>query len=150
MIVVEAGHPLDPQPKALLEQSHALMTSLFPRDACHFLDFDKLTAPHIRFLIAREGDVAAGTGVLAVLDGYGEVKSMFTDPNARGNGVAAAILRALEDLARGEGLPWLRLETGTGLDAAHRLYERHGFTKCDAFGDYERSDFSLFFEKELR
>ena len=99
MIVVEAGHPLDPQPKALLEQSHALMTSLFPRDACHFLDFDKLTAPHIRFLIAREGDVAAGTGALAVLDGYGEVKSMFTDPNARGNGVAAAILRALGDLA---------------------------------------------------
>lgn len=149
MIIVEPGNPMDPQPRALLEQSHTLMNALFPAGACHYLDLEALKAPHIRFCIAREGSQVLGTGALAVMEGYGEVKSMFTDPAARGKGAAAAILRALEDQAREEGLPLVRLETGTGLDAAHRLYERHGFAACGPFGSYEDGPYSLFYEKHL-
>lgn len=149
MIIVEAGDPRDPQAVALLEQSHALMQSLFPDEANHYLSIDALCEPHIRFFTAREEDQVLGTGAVALRDGYGEVKSMFTDTAARGKGVAAAILRAIEDCARDEGLATLKLETGTLLHSAHRLYERQGFTRCGPFGDYEEGEFSLFYEKPL-
>ncbi|WP_296418000.1 GNAT family N-acetyltransferase [Pseudooctadecabacter sp.] len=149
MISVEPADPKAPGPAALLGQSHALMNAMFPADACHYLDLDALCADHIRFFAAREGDLVLGTGALAVMDGYGEVKSMFTDEAGRGKGVAAAVLRMIEDTARAEGLPLLRLETGTGLDAAHRLYRRFGFTECGPFGSYDASPYSLFFEKTL-
>ncbi len=149
MINVEPGDPKSPEAAALLKQSHALMNSLFPADACHYLDLDALCADHIRFFVAREGAEVLGTGALALMDGYGEVKSMFTAPAGRGKGVAAALLRMIEDVARGEGLPHLRLETGTGLDAAHRLYGRFGFERRGPFGGYADSPYSIFMEKAL-
>ena len=150
MIVVEPANPKADGPAALLAQSHALMGQLFPADARHYLDLDALCADHIRFFAARDGQDVVGTGALAIFDGYGEVKSMFTDERARGKGVAAAVLRMLEDTARHEGLPLLRLETGTGLDAAHRLYERFGFIQRGPFGSYASSPYSLFYEKPLQ
>lgn len=149
MLIIEPTSPRAPGTQALLEQSHALMLSLFSPDACHFLDFDALAADNIHLFAARIGTEILGTGALAVKDGYGEVKSMFTSETARGKGVAAALLRQIEDKAREQNLPMLRLETGTGLDAAHRLYERNGFTYCGAFGDYEAAPESLFMEKSL-
>lgn len=149
MITVEPGDPKAPGPAALLAQSHDLMNSLFPADACHYLDLDALCADHIRFFVARDGSTLMGTGALAVLDGYGEVKSMFTSKTARGKGTAAALLRIIEDTARQEGLPILRLETGTGLEAAHRLYARFGFAPRGPFGSYVESPYSIFMEKTL-
>ena len=64
-------------------------------------------------------------------------------------GVAAAILRALEDEARTLGLPLLRLETGDPLASAVRLYERAGFTRCGIFGDYRPNDSSVYMKKPL-
>lgn len=142
--------PADPAsagPAALLAQSHALMQNLFPAEANHFLDISALKSPDIRFVTATDGDKTLGTGAIALRDGYGEVKSMFTAPEARGKGVADAILRHLIDLAAREGTPLLRLETGTGLDAAHRLYRRHGFSECAPFGPYGASPHSRFFER---
>lgn len=149
MIKVEPANPKDDGPAALLTQSHALMNSLFPKGACHYLDLDALYADHIRFFAARIGSEVVGTGALAILDAYGEVKSMFTAQAGRGKGVAAAVLRMVEDTARDEGLTLLRLETGTGLDSAHRLYERFGFERRGPFGDYTDSPYSLFMEKTL-
>ncbi len=149
MIIVEQGDPRDPQATALLRQSHALMQSLFPPEENYFLSIDALCDPSIRFLIAREGTTILGTGALAIKNGYGEVKSMFTADAARGRGVAGSVLRMIEDLARDEGLGWLRLETGNVLFEAHRLYARHGFTVCGPFGDYPEAKSSIFMEKRL-
>ena len=146
---VAPADPRDPGCAALLAQSHALMRSLFPSDHCHFLDIDALCAPDIRFLAATEGGAVLGTGAVALRAGYAEVKSMFTAPEARGRGVADAILRALVRTARAEGRPLLRLETGTGLDAAHRLYARHGFRPRGPFGDYAAGPYSLFLERAV-
>ena len=86
---------------------------------------------------------------LAIRDGYGEVKAMFTSDAARGKGVGAALLRVIEDTAREEKLPMLHLETGEELAAAVRLYERHGFKRSGAFGDYKDDGISLFMTKVL-
>ncbi|SDX89535.1 GNAT family N-acetyltransferase [Citreimonas salinaria] len=148
-MIVQPDNPHDPQAAALLQQSHALMQSLFPAEANHFLSLDALAAPGITFFTAREGSVLLGTGALAAKAAYGEVKSMFTAADARGKGVARAILDRIEVEARARGLPLLLLETGTGLDAAHRLYRRAGFVPRGPFGDYDEGPYSLFFEKRL-
>ena len=149
MIKVAPADPRSAGSAALLAQSHTLMKELFPADACHYLDLDALCAPNIRFFAASEGSDVLGTGALAIKDGYGEVKSMFTAQAGRGKGVAAAVLRMIEDTAREEELSLLKLETGTGLDAAHRLYGRFGFEICGPFGDYAQSPYSIFMEKAL-
>ena len=149
MIIVERTDPRHPQASALLQQSHALMESLFPPEDNFYLDIDQLVDPAIHFFAARLGADICGTGALAVKDGYGEVKSMFVAEDARGKGIADAILRQIEDQAREEGLTVLKLETGNVLHAAHALYRRHGFTECDVFGDYADAKSSVFMEKPL-
>ncbi|SFR11386.1 GNAT family N-acetyltransferase [Poseidonocella sedimentorum] len=147
--VVAQSDPRDPDASALLRASHALMMRLFSPEENHFLSVDALGAPNIRFVTARVGGRVMGCGALKICDGYGELKSMFTAPEARGKGVAAAVLTHLEAEARKEGLPVIRLETGDLLHDAHRLYARHGFSVCDAFGDYEETPSSIFMEKLL-
>jgi len=149
MLTVESCDPRAPGAKALLEASHALMQTTFPPEDNYYLDIDALSAPDIHFFAAREGRKVLGTGALAVREGYGEVKSMFTAPEARGRGVAAALLRQIEDQARELGLPALMLETGNALQDAIRLYERNGFTRRGIFGDYVPNQTSVFMEKRL-
>lgn len=149
MLIVEACDPRDPQATALLQASHALMESLFPSEANHYLSVDALLSPDIHFMIARRDTVTLGCGALAVKNGYGELKSFFVEDASRGQGIADALLRALEDKARALGLPVVRLETGSLLHAAHKVYARHGFTGCGPFGDYAASEFSLFMEKQF-
>ena len=149
MIIVARTDPHHPQATALLKQSHALMESLFPPEDNFYLDIDDLTDPSIFFFTATRGDTICGTGALAIKDGYGEVKSMFVAEDARGKGVAAALLRQIEDQARECGLPMLKLETGDILHDAHRVYARHGFVACGVFGDYANAGSSIFMEKLL-
>ena len=149
MIIVERTDPRHPQATSLLKQSHALMESLFPPEDNFYLDVDQLVDPSIHFFSARIGSDICGTGALKINEGYGEVKSMFVAETARGQGVADAILRQIEDQAREEGLPKLMLETGNVLYAAHKLYRRHGFVECGVFGDYVEAKSSIFMEKAL-
>ena len=146
-MIVAPADPRAPGPAGLLAQSHALMRAMYPPEQNHYLSLDALAAPDIRFFAATEGEATLGTGAIALRAGYAEVKSMFTAPAARGMGVADAILRRLIEAAAAENRPLLRLETGPGLDAAHRLYARHGFVPRGPFGNYEESPGSLFFER---
>lgn len=149
MIIVAETDPRDAQATALLRQSHALMESLFPQEDNFFLDIDDLCADHIRFYTARKDSVIMGTGAIALYPAFAEVKSMFIADKARGQGVASAILRQLEDTARDSGAHLMKLETGNTLHAAHRLYARHGFKPCDPFPPYEAAASSIFMEKSL-
>lgn len=149
MILVEPANPLDHQPSALLAEAQALQAATYPPEHNHALPTEALAAPDIRFFAAREGDRVLGVGALAIRGGYGEVKAMFTTDAARGKGVGAALLRMIEDTAREENLARLCLETGDELAAAVRLYERHGFTRSGAFGDYVEDGSSVFMVKDL-
>ncbi|QOL81627.1 GNAT family N-acetyltransferase [Pseudooceanicola spongiae] len=149
MIVVEASAPNTPEATRLLDASQALMRRLYNPEENHFLSHDALLADDIRFFIARIGDEVLGCAALQIKTGYGEVKSFYTDEAARGRGIGAALLRQIEDQARAEGLPLLRLETGDALAAACRLYERHGYTRCGVFGDYPDNGVSVFMQKPL-
>lgn len=148
-VIIEKGDPRDPAAAALLRQSHALMESLFPAEDNFFLDIEQLCVPSISFFTAKRGGETLGTAALADKGSYGEVKSMFVSEAARGLGVGAKLLDALEAEAQAKGLSAMMLETGNVLHAAHRLYERAGFTYCGPFGDYPDAKSSLFMEKRL-
>lgn len=150
MITVVPGDPRDPAATRLLNASHALMQSLYPAEDNHYLEIDQLCIPSIRFFVATRDGETIGCAALALKDGYGEIKSMFVAPQARGSGAADALIRKLEAEARADGLTVLKLETGNTLHAAHRVYARHGFTPCGRFGDYPPdAGSSIFLEKPL-
>ncbi|MDO6591003.1 GNAT family N-acetyltransferase [Loktanella sp. D2R18] len=149
MIIIARTDPHHPQATALLRQSHALMASLFPPEDNYYLEIDDLVADDVHFFTARIGDQILGTGALKAYPDYGEVKSMFVDPDARGKGIADALMRQIEDQAIELKLPVIKLETGDLLHAAHKLYARHGFAVCGPFGDYATANSSIFMEKRL-
>ena len=150
MIQIEPGDPKSAEARALLEASHALMQSLFPAEANHFLSIDALCAPEITLYLARLDDgLAVGCIALAEKDGYGEVKSFYVAEEARGNGIGAALLEHVETAAKTKGIRDLKLETGNSLRSAHKLYRAQGYQNCHAFGDYVPSEYSIFMEKTL-
>ncbi len=58
-----------------------------------------------------------------------EVRALAVDPSARRIGVGAALVRALVDRARAEGVSRLVLCTRTVMTGAQRLYASHGFVR---------------------
>jgi putative acetyltransferase len=120
----------------------------------HALSLDQLFEDNVRFFAARLDDVAVGCGGVAFYDGFAEVKRMYTRPTARRKGVAAALLQRLEGEARRAGHSVLRLETGMYQAEAIGFYERAGFERCEAFGDYlelspRAIETSVFYEKSI-
>ncbi|ADJ49361.1 GCN5-related N-acetyltransferase [Amycolatopsis mediterranei S699] len=103
------------------------------------------------FLLARDaGGTAVGCGGLRLLGpGSGEIKRMYVEPAARGTGVAAALLRALEDHARRLGIPRLLLETGAWQPDAIRFYQREGYEPIEAYGPYRGEPLSRCFARDL-
>ena len=108
------------------------------------------------FLLAHDArGRAVACGGLRTLDeqvlgrGVVEVKRMYVDPEARGSGVAAELLRALEESARRLGAVRLVLETGTSQPDAVRFYSREGYEAIPLFGAYEGSELSVCFGRWL-
>jgi len=62
--------------------------------------------------------------------------SLATRPEARGQGVGAALLEAAAVAARRRGSRALRLEVRTDNAAAIGLYERHGFRRIGRYARY--------------
>jgi len=106
---VEATHEV----RDLIEELNEVLGAAYEAHQRHGLSIEQLFEPHVRFFIARLDGLAVGCGGVAVFDDYAEVKRMYTRPMARGRGVAKALLRRIEDEARGAGISVLRLETGT-------------------------------------
>ena len=77
---------------------------------------------------------------------------MHTAEGARRRGVGGALLRHLIEVARGEGMDRLSLETGSWdyFRPARALYARHGFVDCAPFADYVLDPNSVFMTLELR
>ena len=69
-------------------------------------------------------------------DRVAEVKRMYVAPEARGQGVALALLRALEESARQAGRKRMVLETGVRQPEAIALYGKAGYQRIEDFGFY--------------
>lgn len=123
-----------------------------PPEDIHALDVDGLVDPALTFYSCRIDGVLAGVGALKQLaPGHGELKSMHTAVEARGQGVGSAMLAHLLEVARGRGYQRVSLETGSmaAFAPARALYARVGFQPAAPFGDYQPSPNSTFLTLRL-
>jgi len=138
-----------PEAVALLQGRDAELSALYTPEQSFRIPIEKHVRDEIIFLIARENGIAIGCGALQCHFGYGELKSMYVIPAARGKRLAQALVAALENLARDQGLSELKLETGIYSHAAIRTYECAGYARCERFGDYPFSPTSIYMTKTL-
>lgn len=74
--------------------------------------------------------VEPGSALVEVArDGEAEMRSLAVRPEAMGRGVGEALARHVIDRAGARGYDALVLSSSTTMHAAHRLYERLGFTR---------------------
>lgn len=134
----------------LLRKGEEYSAELYPAESNHHLPIENLRQSNVRFLVGRDGNGhAIATGALVLYDGWAEVKAMWVEPAARGHGLSKAIITTLEAIAAKEDVRYVRLETGVESHAALGLYERMGFKRRAAFGDYQPDPLSVFMEKEI-
>jgi len=109
---------------------------------------DAMVEPTGIFLVALSGQSPVGCAGLRLLaEQVGELKRVYVRPAARGNGLGAALIAALEAHARARSVTRLRLDTRHELDEALRLYERHGYQRIERYNKPGLAD--LWFEKVL-
>lgn len=138
--------------RALVAEHLAGMHENSPAGHVHAIAIGALQAPDVTFWTAWMNEQICGCVALKALDtASGEVKSMRTLAPFLRQGVGQRLLNTLVSEAESRGYQRLFLETGTGpaFDAAHAMYRRNGFDWCDAFGDYESTDFNVFMCKNL-
>jgi len=61
--------------------------------------------------------------------GEAEIRMLAVAPESRGRGIGEALVRACMDRARAAGCVRIVLSTQRTMHAAHRIYERLGFTR---------------------
>jgi putative acetyltransferase len=104
------------------------------------------------FVVELDGKVRGGGGV-APLDGETgvcELRKMYFLPELRGRGAGDALMRRCLNAASALGYRRCYLETLTGMDAAQRLYDKHGFKPiCGAMGQTGHFSCDKFFIRDL-
>lgn len=102
------------------------------------------------FVVAYvDGIPSACGGIFRVDDATAEVKRMFTSDRVRRQGVAGAVLGALEERGRQLGYRRLRLATGARQPEAISLYERRGFARIDPYPPHDGDPLSRCYAKDL-
>ena len=150
-IAIEA--PRQPELVALLEQSTAYAHGLgYPPESHFLLSIEALERPGTTVYVARdESGIALGIAALVVLSpehdgsqpGDAELKRMYVGENARGRGVAGALLTRIETDAAANGIRRLVLETCELHTSALALYSKHGYAAIAQFGQYIGEQHSL-------
>jgi putative acetyltransferase len=82
------------------------------------------------FVVEQEGEIVGGAGVAPLAGAAFEVcelRKMYFQAAARGQGSGTVLLRHCLRAARGFGYQICYLETLSGMDAARHLYEKAGF-----------------------
>lgn len=151
MIAVERVQPDEPDVAKAIERHFALMRSQSPPESCHVLPAAALDAPDIQLYALRQNNRVVAIGAIKLTGGSGELKSMHTLEELRGQGLGRDMLRGLIKEARLLGIKRLELETGSGVEhaAARGLYRSEGFTECPPFGSYSDDPLSLFMARDL-
>jgi len=131
--------PDAPEARACLSAYLTLLHRRIPGiTAAHVPDPDPEAAsyrpPKGAFLLAREGGRAVACVALKPVDAAtGEVKRLWVAEEARGRGLARAMMGAIEAEARRLGFSRLRLDTNEALSEAIALYRRLGWAEVAPF-----------------
>ncbi|MEO1700707.1 MAG: GNAT family N-acetyltransferase [Pseudomonadota bacterium] len=141
-----------PEIAVLLQRHLDHMRSITPAESVYALDIEGLRVPEITFWTAWDGDDLVGCIALKDHgDSLGEIKSMHTLAERRGQGIARKLLETLMDEARSRRMERLSLETGRTehFRPAQELYRRYGFKETSPFADYRDDTHSFFMTRMI-
>lgn len=154
--------PIEPHDDAAIASVIRTVMPEFGADgagfAIHDAEVDAMCAAYAGprsayFVLEIGGRVVGGCGVAPLEHGDPdtcELRKMYFLPTARGLGAGNALLTQCLDTARRLGFRRCYLETLTGMDAAQRLYRRHGFRPLDtSLGDTGHHGCDRWFIREL-
>jgi len=149
---IRAVDPLGADALLLLKQAaleaRALYPELFGADAPWPTNVPLM--PRGVYLVAYACGMPVGCGALRPIDGdTAELRRVYVLPERRRDGVARALLAALESQARALGYRALKLETGHKQQPAMALYQSFGFRRIAPFGPYVDDPTSVCFEKDI-
>ncbi len=137
---------------AFLAAHHADMAPQSPAESQHALGLEALKQPGVRLWVGWIGEQLVATCALAHLaPGHEELKSMRTDPELRGRGIASKMLEHTITEAVSRGVKQISLETGSVefFASARRLYAANGFSPCEPFGSYTHDPYSTYMSLSL-
>jgi putative acetyltransferase len=111
-----------------------------PGFAIHDPEVDDMAGAYARpgciyFVVEHGGRVCGGGGIAPLLGdstGICELRKMYFLPELRGLGAGGELITMCLTHARRLGYVRCYLETLTGMDAAQKLYEKHGFERIAA------------------
>ena len=117
--------PLSNDVRHLVERSECALTD----EERARMPVTELEEPNSEFIVARLN--GQPVGCIALLDRlrYGEVRRLYVDEAARGHGIAAALVTALEAAAKDIGLRQVRIHEPNG---ARRTFSRMGFRASES------------------
>jgi putative acetyltransferase len=150
-MTVTVDDPRQTDVASLVRASDAFAQSIYPTDTCSSLSIPELLADGVTVFVARDAEHRA-LGMAALVDrgdGSGELKRLYVGEGGRGQGVATAVMDALEAAARAASIRVLQLQTGPLHHAAIALYERRGYARIERFGPYADDGYSVCMEKDL-
>ena len=116
-------------------------SKLFSRYIADLLDFERHSR-HGQLIVAELDGAVRGSGAfypdvsvqgLGWPRGWAGGRALAVHPEARGHGVAQALLAAAECLARHHGAPVFALHTASFMTTAIALYDRLGYRRAPEF-----------------
>jgi GNAT superfamily N-acetyltransferase len=149
-ISIDWERPDTADASALVAELEAYLSPQYPPASQHGLSVDQLIKEKVAFFVLRSDGKPAGCGGIQCFGSeYAELKRFYVRPDFRRKGLGKILLRHLEEFARAQRIPVVRLETGILQHEAMRLYEQTGYKEIPAFGPYAPDPLSAFYEKQL-
>jgi GNAT superfamily N-acetyltransferase len=141
----------DPTGKVLVADYVAEIRAMYPDftpDVPPRLMPEDVEPPQGRWLVAYRHHEPLGCAALKRLDPTtAEIKRLYVTPEARGRGVARALLARLERIARDVGYTTIRMDTGARQPASVALFGSIGYERI---ADYNGNPVAAYwFEKQL-
>ncbi len=149
MIQIKRTDCENPDFIALVQQLDADLAIRDGEDHAFYAQFNKIAGFQHTVVAYMDGQ-PVGCGALRQFDPIRvEVKRMYTLPEARGMGVASAVLQTLETWAGALNYEICMLETGHKQPEAIALYLKKGYVRIPNYDQYKQVENSLCFEKVL-
>ena len=89
------------------------------------------------FLASAGTDVIGCACARTIRPGLAEIKRVYVRPHQRGSGTGRALMQTLIADLRDAGYTAIRLDTGTFMTAAQKLYRSFGFTDIEPYEESE-------------
>ncbi len=134
----------------LVEQLDHELYERYGNEMDFYGQFNKLHAiQHV--VVAYQDAIPVGCGAFKLYSEHTvEIKRMFVTRSFRGHGIAASVLKALEQWAAELNYSESILETGTNQPEAVALYKKSGYTIMENYGQYAGVDGSICMRKSVR